>query len=167
MEKSLQMLKRAFRLLFCSIASFLILAGCAVPIQPQATRHSLPDQSPTAPPLPAKMKCLEDELDFSDQIRDILEDPQQFNGKAITLTGYYRGWDLLKEAQGPSPVTRSDWVLRDRCGAIYVLARDGMGLGLNPGDKGDTVRVVEVNGIVRISAKGQPYIEPREVKLVR
>lgn len=113
------------------------------------------------------MDCLENETDFSDQIQNILQQPQDFIGKTITLIGYYRGWDLLQEALGPSPVTRSDWVLRDRCGAIYVLARDGMNLGLNPGDKSSTVKVVMVKGIVRMAANGQPYIEPQDVKLLR
>lgn len=154
-------------MLFCFMAVYSILTGCVAPIKPTGTPHSLPGQNTPVIPSPAILDCLVNETDFSDQIRDILENPQQFIGKAVTLTGYYRGWDLLKEAQGPSPITRSDWVLRDRCGAIYVLARNGMGLELNPGDKDDTVRVVRVNGVVRISAKGQPYIEPREVKLVR
>lgn len=163
----IQGLKRSARFLFYLTMAYSILAGCVAPLQPTETSHSLTGQSPTVIPSTAIMDCLENETDFSDQIQNILQQPQDFIGKTITLIGYYRGWDLLQEALGPSPVTRSDWVLRDRCGAIYVLARDGMNLGLNPGDKSSTVKVVMVKGIVRMAANGQPYIEPQDVKLLR
>ncbi len=167
MKKTVFRLKKSIISLLCSSVVMTIMAGCAIPIQSTITPLTLPSESPTLSASPTRMDCLESEADFSDQIRDILENPQQFIGKAVTLVGYYRGWDLLKEAQATSPVTRSDWVIRDRCAAIYVQAMQGVNVGLNPGEQSDTVRVVRVNGIVRISAKGQPYIEPLVVKLVR
>ncbi len=167
MKKRVQRFMQPFSMLFFLVSFISICAGCAVPGQPQATSHGLPSQSQTTIPTPEKMDCLEGETDFTDQIQDILQDPQDYVGRTVTLTGYYRGWDLLKEAQGTSPVTRSDWVLRDRCGAIYVLARDGLNLGLNPGDINNTARVVNVIGIMRMAANEQPYIEPQDMKLLR
>ena len=167
MENTMQGLRRTAQMLFCLMMTFSILAGCVPFIDPITTPNSPPGQSQTAIPTPAKMDCLEGEKDFTDQIQNILQYPQEYIGKTVTLTGYYRGWDLLKEAQGTSPVTRNDWVLRDRCGAIYILARGGMELGLNPGEKSNTIQVVRLRGTVRITTHGQPYIEPQEVQLVR
>lgn len=167
MKKMVRRFMQPFSMLFFLISFLSIFAGCAFPIQPQATSHGLPSQSPIIISSPTKNGCLEGDTDFTNQIHNVLQNPQYFIGKTVTLTGYYRGWDLLKEAQGTSPITRSDWVLRDRCGAIYVLARDGMNLGLNPGDINNTVRVVSMVGIVRMAASGQPYIEPQDMKLLR
>jgi hypothetical protein len=131
----------------------------------------------TLQPLPSEIQpslipslqpgCLENNADFSNQVQDIVQKPQFYSGKHVTLTGFFRGWDLLGEVKTSSPVTRSDWVIRDRCGAIYVQAREGLPLDLNAGEKDDTVKVVRVNGFVRVTSGGQAYIEPEKVELVR
>ncbi len=48
-----------------------------------------------------------------------------FEGQDITVACYYRGWDLLYEANTLPPVTRSDWVIKDSTGAMYVNADSG------------------------------------------
>lgn len=111
--------------------------------------------------------CLNYQADFSNLIQDILQKPQLYAGKRVTLTGFYRGWDLLDETKAFSPVTRSDWVIRDQCGAIYVLARNGLSLELNAGEKSNTDKIVRVVGIVRVTDSGQAYIEPVKVELVK
>jgi hypothetical protein len=116
---------------------------------------------------PNQTGCLGNQADFSNLIMDILQKPQYYSGKQVTLTGFFRGWDLLGEVKASTPVTRSDWVIRDRCGAIYVQVRDGLPLGLNAGTKGDTVKVIRINGFVRVTGGGQAYIEPEKVELVR
>lgn len=107
-------------------------------------------------------------IDLSNDISSILSKPQSFNGKEITIIGYFRGWDLLKEAQTMPPVTRSDWVIRDATGAIYVSANSEAHLpqGLNPSSIDGVYTVLEVKGTVQLSEKGQPYIFARSIKMV-
>jgi hypothetical protein len=57
---------------------------------------------------------------LSDMIENILSHPDSYIDQQVEIIGYFRGWDLLKEVKGTSPVTRSDWVIADRSGAIYV-----------------------------------------------
>jgi hypothetical protein len=100
---------------------------------------------------------------------DILADPKGFEGRSVTLVGYYRGWDLLGEVGSGPPVTRSDWVIRDGGGAIYVragLAVEG-DIPLNPGSREDTEKVLRVTGIVRVTGEGRPYIEPQRIELIK
>ncbi len=106
---------------------------------------------------------------FTQIVKDILADPNGFEGLSVTLVGYYRGWDLLGEAGSGPPVTRSDWVIRDDSGAIYVqagLAVEG-NVTLDPGSKADTQKVLRVTGFVRVTEAGQPYIEPESIELVK
>ncbi|MCX6033594.1 MAG: hypothetical protein NTV38_01245 [Chloroflexi bacterium] len=106
---------------------------------------------------------------FTQIAKDILADPMEFEGLPVTLVGYYRGWDLLGEAGNGPPVTRSDWVIRDDSGAIYVqagLAVEG-DINLNPGSMTDTEKVLRVTGVVRVTGEGQPYIEPQRIELVK
>ncbi len=50
-------------------------------------------------------------------IQTILQHPGEFLGKEIGLSGICRGW---KGGYGPPPVSRSDWILEDSTGFIYV-----------------------------------------------
>jgi hypothetical protein len=96
-------------------------------------------------------------------------------GKEVTIIGYYRGWDLLREVNLPPPVTRSDWVIADKSGAIYVEARNVEIKGrekmggqlLNPNQKESTTHILRVIGIVRLTVKKQPYIEPSIIELLK
>jgi hypothetical protein len=102
-------------------------------------------------------------------VKNIVADPVEYEGHSVTLVGYYRGWDLLGEVGSGPPVTRSDWVIRDDSGAIYVqagLAVEG-DINLNPGSRADTEKVLRVTGIVRVTGKGQFYIEPQRIELVK
>ncbi|MDO9556060.1 MAG: hypothetical protein Q7J82_00545 [Coriobacteriia bacterium] len=95
-------------------------------------------------------------------------------GETVSVVGYCRGWDVLDEV-GPPPVTKSDWVLRDRSGAIYVM-RNNVELTWT-GDRPPqdlletpqvTEHVIEVTGVVRESeGNGQRYIEPLAVTFIR
>jgi hypothetical protein len=106
------------------------------------------------------------EVSLTVNIAQILADPAKFVGTEVDIIGYYRGWNLLGEATGKSPVTRSDWVVKDDGGAIYVQAVSGMSPNLEPGSKTDTDRIVHVIGTVRVTSDNQPYIEPSSVVLV-
>jgi hypothetical protein len=69
----------------------------------------------------------------------------------MLIYGEFRGWE---GGVGPPPVTRSDWVVKDETGVIYVL-------GAPPfkpiEDKGKKIVVI---GVLRISQSNIPYIEP-------
>ncbi len=84
-------------------------------------------------------------------IEDILKDIKSLFGKKVLITGEFRGWE---GSAGPPPVTRSDWVVKDETGYIYVLGAPP----LNPvEDKGKKVLVI---GTLKVSKNDIPYIEP-------
>ncbi len=82
----------------------------------------------------------------------IRSDPAAYTGKQVEIVGFYRGWDLLKEAAGGPPVTRSDWVITDRGGAIYVTgaAPDG----LDPSSSQETNKLVRLVAAVEQNQNG-------------
>ena len=88
-------------------------------------------------------------------------------GKEIAIVGNYEGWDWQGKVGTGPPVTRSDWVIADSSGAIYVAARNG-GTGALGQDSANRQKVIRllVKGVVRISRQGQPYIEPLEIKIL-
>jgi len=105
-------------------------------------------------------------LPLSHLLGRVLESSQEFEGREVTVVGYYRGWDLLGEADAPPPVTRSDWVIADATGAIYVSAASAAPADLppGPGSGNDLWRVLRLSGVVRLTAGGQPYLEADKVQ---
>lgn len=103
---------------------------------------------------------------MSNILGNVLAEPQSFNGKNITVIGYYRGWDLLHEANVSPPVTHSDWVIKDSTGAVYVSANSEAGIpdGLGPTNLEDTDVILAVKGVVHITEAGQPYIEATSIE---
>ncbi len=106
--------------------------------------------------------------ELTDIISSIISEPFTFEGHNITIIGYYRGWDLLHEANIPPPVTRSDWVVKDSTGAIYISANSEAKVpeGLSPHSLQDMDSVLRVNGIVRVTEEGQAYIEAKNIERV-
>jgi hypothetical protein len=102
---------------------------------------------------------------LSDVIQQILANPGDFEGHDVVIIGYFRGWDLLGEASGTVPVTRSDWVIKDKNGAMYVTGGGGE-LNLSPGSKEDTNTVIRLTGVIRLTKTNQPYVEAAKVELV-
>jgi hypothetical protein len=98
-------------------------------------------------------------------VGSIIADPQSFEGQDITIVGYYRGWDLLHKTNVAPPVTRSDWVVKDATGAIYVSAASPATVpeGLRPSSLEDTGIILEVRGVIHITEQGQPYIEATSI----
>jgi len=103
---------------------------------------------------------------FTSIIGPILSRPTEFKGQEVTIVGYYRGWDLLQEANRPPPLTRSDWVVKDSSGAIYVSAASKAKApeGLQPGSLESTSVRLEVRGTVEVTPSGEPYIEATSVR---
>jgi hypothetical protein len=100
-------------------------------------------------------------LPLSHLLGHILKSPQDLKGQEVIAVGYYRGRDLLGEANAPPPVTRSDWVMADATGAIYVSAASAApaDLPFGPGSGNDLWRVLRLSGVVQLTAEGQPYLE--------
>jgi len=98
----------------------------------------------------------------------VLAEPLSFEGQGITIVGYYHGWDLLHEANMSPPVSRSDWVVRDSTGEIYVSANSEAKVpeGLNPSLAEDTCFILDVKGVVCVTGEGQPYIEATSIECV-
>ena len=74
------------------------------------------------------------------------------------MSGEYRGWE---PGYGSPPVTRSDWVLKDETGGIYVTSK--VSPGLDPTK--DIGKRITVSGLVRVK-DGQAYIEARAVSRI-
>lgn len=89
-------------------------------------------------------------------INEIKTNPANYDGKMVTIKGEYRGWQA-EDGQGP-PITRSDWVIRDGTGWIYVT---GEYPKLDPYE--DIGHKVIVMGVVRIK-NSKAYIEADDVK---
>lgn len=89
-------------------------------------------------------------------IADITSNPAEYEGETVTLSGEYRGWE---SGHGSPPVTRSDWVLKDETGAIYVTGR--VSPGLDPVE--DRGKKITVYGMVRVK-DGQAYIEGEVIR---
>jgi hypothetical protein len=99
-------------------------------------------------------------------VASIIAEPSAFEGENITVIGYYRGWDLLHEADMGPPVTRSDWVIKDSTGAIYVSANSQAKVpdGLSPDSLQDIAVILKVMGTVRVTEDGQAYTEATSIE---
>lgn len=55
-------------------------------------------------------------------IADIVRNPKNFYKRFIVVSGYNRGWGTPKKAKKVwgTLLTRSDWVLEDNSGAVYI-----------------------------------------------
>ena len=82
--------------------------------------------------------------------------PIAMENKIVTLVGEYRGW--RSEGGEPPPITKSDWVLNDKTGEIYVT---GVVPDLDPVD--DIGELVTVTGLVKI-ADEMPYFKAVHVQ---
>ena len=99
--------------------------------------------------------------DLSNIIADILADPDRYSGKTVEITGYFRGWDLLKEAPGGPPVTRSDWVIADQGGAIYVTGP--LPEGLDPASPEEAWTLIRLKAAVESDQKNV-YLKAQSVE---
>ncbi|MBI5194985.1 MAG: hypothetical protein HZA10_01540 [Nitrospirae bacterium] len=90
-------------------------------------------------------------------IAKLLKDVQQFKEQLIAVRGQYLGWhgeDI------PHPgITRSDWIIKDNTGAIYVTGKTSTRLNI---EKDIGVEIV-VRGKLLLSKEHIPYILALEV----
>jgi len=104
-------------------------------------------QQPTpSPPPPTKPS-----------IGDIRGAPTAYEGKVVTIEGKYQGW---KGGFGSPPVTRSDWLVQDATGWLYVTGKPA---GLDP--LGDVGRPIKVTGLIMVTKDGEPYLYAQEIEI--
>jgi hypothetical protein len=144
-----------------------VLTSTPLPLTGQATKQLTGPSPVPQTPTPGHEPTHADSA-LTSVIGSILADPANLVGQEVEIIGYYRGWDLLGEVGTGPPVTRSDWVITDSSGAIYVEAQGGTdgALGLNPSSRDDTTTVVRLVGTVQVGRGNQPYIEPHTVKVL-
>lgn len=93
------------------------------------------------------------------RIRDLMNTPGRWLGTQLVLEGRDAGWKPDPDCplcMGGPPVTRSDWVLHDDTGCIYVT-----GARVPPHARGQRLLV---EGVIRRGRSGQIYIEARQVR---
>ncbi|MBI4838720.1 MAG: hypothetical protein HY806_06175 [Nitrospirae bacterium] len=89
-------------------------------------------------------------------IAELIKDVQQFKEKLIAIRGQYLGW---RGGDIPHPgITRSDWIIKDKTGAIYVTGKTSAGLS----EKDIGVEII-VKGKLLLSKDLIPYIQALEV----
>jgi hypothetical protein len=89
-------------------------------------------------------------------IGEIRAAPALYEGQTVTIEGVYQGW---QGGYGSPPVTRSDWLVEDATGWLYVT-------GEPPGDLDpldDTGRPIKVSGQIELTEEGEPYLVAEEV----
>ena len=138
-----------------TLAGLIALSACTAGPAVSPT----PSVAPT--PAPAPTPALWQE---AIPIGEILADPEAYRGKRVVVVGYYRGWDLLDEADAPPPVTRSDVVVADATGGIYFVSGpnarwSGAEVKLPPHSLEATEQLLRLEGVVKISEMGNPYLE--------
>ena len=92
-------------------------------------------------------------------IREILKNPARYVDREIVLEGVFQGWK--GKCEESSSLTRSDWIMKDDTGCIFISGRIPSGVStVEP--KGE--RLI-LSGILKIKEGGKPYIEAKEVRL--
>ena len=90
-------------------------------------------------------------------IGEIRATPIAYEGKVVTIEGMYQGW---KGGYGSPPVTRSDWLVQDATGWLYVTGKPA---GLDP--LGDVGHPIKVTGQVKLTEEGEPYLDAQEIEI--
>lgn len=90
-------------------------------------------------------------------IKQILTHHESLQRKDVTLKGTFLGWSGI--CASSSPFTRSDWILEDETGCIYVTGI--LPTGLSPSQpKGEPIIVT---GQVIISNTGKPVFKAHQL----
>lgn len=92
-------------------------------------------------------------------IGEIWKDVQKYENEVITVCGQYCGWQ--GEGLKNPLITRSDWVVKDSTGAIYVTGKFPAGLGKNVTLGTEIV----IKGQLLLSKDNVPYIKAKEIIL--
>jgi hypothetical protein len=102
-------------------------------------------------------------------LRSIVLAPERYESRSATISGRFRGRNLLGDIATPVPTPgKWDFVLQLADAAIWVtgLRPRGSGFELDPSARVDTGRFVQVDGTVRRDG-ARVWIEGREIELAR
>jgi hypothetical protein len=100
-------------------------------------------------------------------IVEALARPAASAGKSVRIVGRFRGANLFADLPADTRRDPGDWVLQDGEHAVWVTGRPpkGKGFDLDPGNKLDTGRWLEVEG--KLEAAGSvAYLKASRVQLV-
>ena len=129
--------------------------GCA---SETAIPTSLEPAYPAVQPTPFTSTLM-----VSNLIAGIIQAPDDYLGEQVEITGYFQGWDLLGEVDDPPPVTRSDWVIADEGGALYVTGM--LPANLNPASRDDVGTVIRLTATVA-TRQEQVYLEAQSIEVL-
>jgi len=93
-------------------------------------------------------------------LKSIVEQPKAFAGKEITVEGVFLGWSGACPRSGA--LTRSDWMLEDGSGCIYVTGRLPAGVSAVKPQK----ERLRVTGTVKTAKDGKPFLQAAGVKML-
>jgi hypothetical protein len=102
-------------------------------------------------------------------LRSIVLAPERYENRSATVSGRFRGRNLLGDIANPIPTPgKWDFVLQLADAAIWVtgIRPRGSGFELDPSARVDTGRFVQVDGTVRRDGS-RVWIEGREIALAR
>lgn len=85
---------------------------------------------------------------------EILREPEKYHNRVVLIEGKFMGWYVPKNLTGPPistpPVTRSDWVIADDTGWIYVSATSPARCSLKPFSREDVGAKIIVKAVVKL-----------------
>jgi hypothetical protein len=146
-------------IIFCGIFMMAaLLAGCQGKEKAEEGNLALSSEKQGAPVETAGPESIHgkgEDIKGKDavNIRDLLESPDEYLDKEVVVSGQFQGWSGVDASP---PLTRSDWVIKDDTGAIYVSGP--FPPGCNPPNRGMGMPVT-VKGILKASPKGTLYIK--------
>ena len=87
--------------------------------------------------------------------------------KPVRAIGQFRGGNLCRDLPETTRRDSADWVLMTTEGAVWVTGRrpEGKGFRLDPADRADTSRWLEVNGRVEVAGEAR-YLKASRVALI-
>lgn len=100
-------------------------------------------------------------------VADALARPPESAGKSVRIVGRFRGANLYGDLPADTRRDPGDWILQDGEHFVWVTGRapKGKGFDLDPSNKGDTSRWLEVEG--KLEAMGNvAYLKASKVQLV-
>jgi hypothetical protein len=100
-------------------------------------------------------------------IEEALARPPESAGKSVRVVGRFRGANIYGDLPADTRRTPADWVLQDGDRYVWVTGRPpkGKGFDLDPANKADTSRWLEVEG--KLEAVGDvAYLKAWKVQLV-
>ncbi len=102
-------------------------------------------------------------------VTSIVNQPGEWVGKRVRVTGEYRGWEPSPFGQATrngQPVSRNDWVLRDATGEIYCRGDIAVEAPFDLAPYSNKGRRIVVEGLGKLSRQGFAFVEPRSIAVV-